>query len=88
MQKEPAMGTETLLAILAFGTLGAVVLFAWRSQIKTEERRHERPRKSTSPRMRPTRWPASRSTLNRTPDPAAESRLAEAVELPSRRQAR
>jgi hypothetical protein len=47
MQKEPAMGIETLLAILAFGTLGAVVLFAWRSQIKTEERRHSNTRKST-----------------------------------------
>jgi hypothetical protein len=47
MQKDPAMGTETLLAILAFGTLGAVVLFAWRSQIKTEERRQSDTRRST-----------------------------------------
>lgn len=41
------MGTETLLAFLAFGTLGAVVLFAWRSSTKTEQRRHENTRKST-----------------------------------------
>lgn len=41
------MGTETLLAILAFGTLGAVVVFAWRSQTRTEERRHSETRKST-----------------------------------------
>jgi hypothetical protein len=41
------MPTEILLAILAFGTLGAVVVLAWRSSVATEERRHSAKAKST-----------------------------------------
>jgi hypothetical protein len=41
------MGTETLLAVLAFGTLGAVTIFAYISVQRTEERRQSNTRKST-----------------------------------------
>ncbi len=41
------MPTEILLAILAFGTMGAVLVFAWRSNVATEQRRQTATRKST-----------------------------------------
>jgi len=41
------MSTEILLAILAFGTMGAVVAFGWRSALATEERRQKAVKRST-----------------------------------------
>jgi len=41
------MTTETLLAILAFGTMGAVAAFAYRNAQATEERRRSNAPKST-----------------------------------------
>jgi hypothetical protein len=41
------MATEILLAVLAFGTMGAVVVFAALSNTRTEERRKSATRKST-----------------------------------------
>lgn len=41
------MTTEILLAILAFGTMGAVTAFAWRSARATEARRHKPTQRST-----------------------------------------
>ena len=38
---------EILVPFLAFGTIGAVVAFAWLSQIKTDKRRHSNTPKST-----------------------------------------
>jgi hypothetical protein len=38
---------ETLIGVLAFGTLGIVLAFAWRSQVMTDKRRHEATPKST-----------------------------------------
>jgi hypothetical protein len=52
------MTTEILLAILAFGTLGAVVLLAWRSSVRTEERRQQATPKSTIAQDAPNRVPA------------------------------
>lgn len=51
------MTTEILLAILAFGTLGAVVVFAYVSNIRTEERRQKATRKSTLAADAPNRTP-------------------------------
>ena len=41
------MATETLLALLAFGTMGALVAFGWRSAASTEQRRRTSARRST-----------------------------------------
>lgn len=41
------MGTETLLAVLAFGTLAAVAIAAYISSERTSERLHANSRKST-----------------------------------------
>ena len=38
---------EILVPFLAFGTIGAVIAFAWLSQIRTDERRRSESRKST-----------------------------------------
>lgn len=36
-----------LIPLLAFGTLGAVIAFAWTSKIKTDERRRSESTRST-----------------------------------------
>lgn len=41
------MNTEILLAFLAFGTMGAIVMFGWRSAVATEERRRSDVKPST-----------------------------------------
>jgi hypothetical protein len=41
------MDTSTLIGFLAFGTLGAVAVFAYLSAVKTADRLHSRTRKST-----------------------------------------
>ena len=38
---------EILVPFLAFGTIGAVIAFAWLSQIRTDERRRSNKPKST-----------------------------------------
>jgi hypothetical protein len=51
------MPTEILLAVLAFGTIGAVLALAWRSNVATEERRRTASRKSTLAADTPNRAP-------------------------------
>jgi hypothetical protein len=41
------MDTSTLIGFLAFGTLGAVAVFAYLSAVKTADRLHSHTRKST-----------------------------------------
>ncbi len=41
------MDTTTLIGVLAFGTMFAVLVFAYRSNIEIEQRRVEKKRKST-----------------------------------------
>jgi hypothetical protein len=41
------MDTGIFVPILAFGTLGAVVVFAWMSKVKTDRRRESDRAKST-----------------------------------------
>ena len=41
------MDTTTLIGVLAFGTMFAVLVFAYRSNIEIEQRRVEEKRKST-----------------------------------------
>lgn len=38
---------EILVPFLAFGTIGAVIAFAWISQVKTDQRRRSSTAKST-----------------------------------------
>jgi hypothetical protein len=51
------MTMQTLLAVLAFGTMGVVVLLGWRSAVETERRRVEGKRKSTLAADAPNRTP-------------------------------
>ncbi len=41
------MDTGTLIGILAFGTMLAVLIFAYRSNIEMQKRMEEKPQKST-----------------------------------------
>ncbi len=52
------MGTEMLLAVLAFGTMGAVAAFAYVSVQRTEERRSSATRPSTLASDGPANTPA------------------------------
>lgn len=52
------MNTEILLAFLAFGTLGAVCIFAWRSSERTEARRRSNAPRSTLAADEPDSKPA------------------------------
>ncbi len=46
-----------IVPLLAFGTIGAVIAFAWISQVKTDERRRSNTRKSTLAADSPDRTP-------------------------------
>jgi hypothetical protein len=58
------MPTEVLLAVLAFGTLGAVVILAWRSSAATEERRQSDKRKSTLAQDAPNKAPEGKRPVD------------------------
>lgn len=51
------MDTTTLIGVLAFGTMFAVLVFAYRSNIELEKRREEGKRKSTLAADAPDRTP-------------------------------
>lgn len=51
---------DVIVPFLAFGTIGAVIAFAWISQIRTDERRRSAAPKSTLAADSPDRAPEGR----------------------------
>jgi hypothetical protein len=51
------MLSGVIVPLLAFGTIGAIIVFAWISQIKTERRRQSGAPKSTLAADSPDRKP-------------------------------
>ena len=58
------MDTTTLVGILAFGTLGAVAVFAYLSSVKTADRLHSNMRKSTLAADAPDTVPAGQKPVD------------------------
>ena len=51
------MDTTTLIGVLAFGTMFAVLVFAYRSSVETTERLHAQSQKSTLAADAPNKTP-------------------------------
>ena len=58
------MDTGITVPFLAFGTLGAVIAFAWMSKVKTDRRRDSEKRKSTLAADAPDRAPDGRKPVD------------------------
>ena len=58
------MDTGIIVPLLAFGTLGAVIAFAWTSKVKTDRRRDTEKRKSTLAADSPDRAPDGRKPVD------------------------
>lgn len=55
---------EILVPFLAFGTMGAVIAFAWMSKSRTDERRESERRKSTLAADSPNRTAGDRKPVD------------------------
>jgi hypothetical protein len=55
---------DAIVPILAFGTLGAVIAFAWMSKVNTDRRRESDTRKSTLASDSPDSTPDGRTPVD------------------------
>ena len=64
MKGSDAMDMTTLIGVLAFGTLGAVAVFAYLSAVKTADRLHSNTRKSTLAADAPSTLPPGQKPVD------------------------